>query len=236
MRFTDHSHIARMNGMCVPVFVCLGLCLEVDGENVEFVHWLLHQLLLLFCVPWIGTKGKVELVFLVLRLIVIIHFCLRCKNQVGCQRKSMGYGHTAVIMKLYSALCNTMDNSVWTVWLFIVLKNLCQCVFGVGCVCMFARLDRASEKWICLFMMCIIYILWSYSLKCSRTLDCYFIILYIGSCKVYVRLSFNVFHCWTQVQVSCHCSVSVQTKRIDRLSAQLCGKSEFFKPEQNIWP
>ena len=149
MRFTDHSHIARMNGMCVPVFVCLGLCLEVDGENVEFVHWLLHQLLLLFCVPWIGTKGKVELVFLVLRLIVIIHFCLRCKNQVGCQRKSMGYGHTAVIMKLYSALCNTMDNSVWTVCLLCWRIFVSVCLGWDVCVCLQDWIEQVKNESVC---------------------------------------------------------------------------------------
>ena len=36
------------------------------------------------------------------------------------------------------------------------------------------------------------------------------------------------------MQVSCHCSVSVQTKRIDRLSAQLCGKSDFFLNQNKI--
>lgn len=135
-------------------------------------------------------------------------------------------------MKLYSALCNTMDNSVRTVclWLFIVLKNLsqCVCVWGGMCVCLQDWIEQV-KKWICLFMMCVyIYYKGEYSLKCSRTLDCYFIILYIGSCKVYVWLSFNVFYCWTQVQVSCHCSVSVQTKRIDRLSAQLCANRIFI--------
>lgn len=30
------------------------------------------------------------------------------------------------------------------------------------------------------------------------------------------------------MQVSCHCSVSVQTKRIDRLSAQLCANRIFI--------
>lgn len=61
-------------------------------------------------------------------------------------------------------------------------------VFGVGCVCVFARLDRASEKMNLFVHDVYIYIYYKgeYSLKCSRTLDCYFIILYIGSCKVYV--------------------------------------------------
>lgn len=80
MRCTDHSHIARMNGMCVPVSVCLNPCLEVDGKLLNLcTDCMLHQLLLLCHVPWIGTKGEVELVFLVLGLIVIIHFILGVK-------------------------------------------------------------------------------------------------------------------------------------------------------------
>lgn len=54
-------------------------------------------------------------------------------------------------MKLYSALCNTMDNSVWTVWLFIVLKNLCQCVcvWGGLCVCLQDWIEQVKNESVC---------------------------------------------------------------------------------------